>query len=102
MIRNNSTAHNSDIYPTLQEILDVKSSCYPENLHVLETSAEVPLQDMVNHTLQRILQLNEKKLSEFGKGKEGVFYMKCVFDGASSQSVYKKFYDTELEEGINE
>jgi hypothetical protein len=51
MIRNNSLTHSAEIYPTLHQILEIKSSCYPKNLQVLETSAEIPLQDMVNYTL---------------------------------------------------
>ena len=56
----------------------------------IETTAEVPLQDMLNHTLSRILELSGDQLGQEEQGKEGVLY---GFDGASSQSIYKQRFD---------
>ena len=102
MIRNSSIIHNANIYPTLHRILEAKYVCYPQNLQITETSAEVPLQDMVNHTLIRVLEIIDDDKLYVGEGeREGIFYLKCGFDGASSQSVYKQRFDeTELEEGV--
>ena len=87
MIRNNSLVHNANIYPNLHRILEAKASCYPLNINISETTAVVPLQDMLNHTLSRILELSGDQLGQEEQGKEGVLY---GFDGASSQSIYNK------------
>jgi hypothetical protein len=45
MIRNSSIKHNANIYPTLHALFKEKSNCYPEDLVVTETSA-----DLVNYS----------------------------------------------------
>ena len=90
MISNSSLVHNANIYPNLHRILEAKASCYPLNINISETTAVVPLQDMLNHTLSRILELSGDQLGQEEQGKEGVLYLKIGFDGASSQSIYNK------------
>ena len=76
----------------------------PENRTVTETSALSPLQNILDHTLSRILEIPDTKtvLQEHAKeGGSGVFIVKTGFDGASSQSLYKqKYQDTDLNEAI--
>ena len=86
MIRHSSLVHNAKIYPNLHRILEAKASCYPLNINISETTAEVPLGDMLNHTLSRILELTGDQLGQEEQGKEGVLYLKVGFDGASSQT----------------
>ena len=87
IIRNSSMTHQADIYPSLHKILEAKQLCYRDNMIIFETSAEVPLQDMVNHTLCRIMEISPGLQSIQGV-KQGVLYLKVGFDGASSQSIY--------------
>ena len=93
MIRNAAKEHNSDIFPSLHKIFEVKSKCYPPDLSITETSAKSSLQSMVNHTLTRIISLVNHKLEMLDENNmEGTFYCKTGFDGASSQKVYKQAY----------
>ena len=100
MIRNSACEHNANIFPSLHNILKVKYESYPDNLTITETSAECSLQDMVNHTLSRIMSISSEnsslsKLLHDGGGDTifGEFFMKAGFDGASSQSIYKQKYE---------
>ena len=102
IIRNNSLIHNADIYPTLHKIVEENKECYTKGLDITETQALCPLQNMLDHTLNRIFQLPESQehLQIVKSAKEdstGTLHCKIGFDGASSQSVYKqKYEETEL------
>ena len=63
ILRNSAKIHNADLYPPLSKIYEAKVSCYPEDLHITETSATCSLQNMANHTLSQLLSL---PLYEFG------------------------------------
>ena len=43
-----------DIFPTIINVMEEKNKCYPLNVDNSETHFEVPLQDMQNHTIQRL------------------------------------------------
>ncbi|XP_047138746.1 uncharacterized protein LOC105845062 [Hydra vulgaris] len=74
MIRNSSLVQNANIYPPLKTILESKADCYPKDLLITETSANCNLQNMVNHTLSRILKLNFELLQNLDKTvTHGVF-----------------------------
>ena len=102
LIRNNSLIHNADIYPTLHALLKEKNKCYPLGLNITETQALCPLQNMVDHTLERIVQVPEaqeklQNATSTDDNSTGTLHCKIGFDGASSQSVYKqKYEETEL------
>jgi hypothetical protein len=56
-----ATAKNqfADIYPSYHKIRDAKSRCYPniEGQTITEISAEIRLQDLLDHTTRRILDM---------------------------------------------
>ena len=90
MIKNASKAQFADIYPSLHKIFDIKQKCYPEDLQITETSAQCSLQNMVNHTLSRILVVSEdnlQSLTDPAQVLHGTLFLKAGFDGASSQSI---------------
>ena len=99
MIRNASIQQNANIFPSLHNILEAKTKCYPNDLKVTETSAECSLQNMVDHTLNSVISLSEDKMKEQfsslngDENIKGTFYVKVGFDGSSSQSIYKQRYD---------
>ena len=99
MIRNSALKQNANIYPTLQTLRSVKSECYPDNVHITETSAKTSLQSLVDKTLSRVLLMCETELKEVDTcEKSGTMFMKAGFDGASGQSIYnKKFEYTDLQ-----
>ena len=102
LIRNASLRQNADIFPPLTSIMSAKSSCYPPDQDIQETSARVPLQSMLDHTLSRILEISLGNLSEVNTNCNGILYVKGGMDGASSQSIYhQRFEETNLEDGKN-
>ena len=99
-IRNASLKHHADFLPPLTSILNAKISCYPNSQEVKETSAKVPLQSMLDHTLSRIIETSLDSLGEVhAQNVAGTLHVKAGMDGASSQSIYhQKYDDTDLEE----
>ena len=55
--------------PSYKKIIAVKRNCYPEKEAVIvtETSAEVKLQPLLDHTVSRILQAQGSILANYGK-----------------------------------
>lgn len=82
------------IFPSYNKILTAKKQCYPDNVCITETSAEVTLQNLLDHTTKRIfltkLNLEIHNIKEHGL----VLHSKWGCDGASGQSEFKqKFSD---------
>lgn len=47
----------ANIYPSYNVIAEAKQHCYPKNISVTESSAQVPLQDLVDHIVKRLVQV---------------------------------------------
>ena len=73
----------NDIFPSLKSIQSVKSSCYPQETEITETSALCNLQSLLDHTASRILQLDSQKLIGIEPGCSGTLYLKMRMDGAT-------------------
>jgi len=56
-IRLSAKKKNVNIYPTYEQILEAKRKCYPKNLQVKETSCEINIQDLLDHTIVRIFTI---------------------------------------------
>ena len=90
MIRNSSKQQNADIYPTLHELLLEKQKCYPSDIEFTETTAFTSLQSMCDHTLSRLMELDETQISLqpiIPNENEGILYFKVGFGGASFQKI---------------
>ncbi|XP_046802342.1 uncharacterized protein LOC124418816 isoform X1 [Lucilia cuprina] len=75
---------------TYKCIRQAKKYCYPTNINVTESSAFVPLQDLLNHTTNRlILSIGVKKLISL-QNKELVLLTKWGFDGTTGHTQYKQ------------
>ncbi|CAH0560640.1 unnamed protein product [Brassicogethes aeneus] len=59
--------HNAPIYPSYHKVLDAKKRCYPSGIGVTETSAEVKLQELLDHTSDRILLAQEEIIDSLDK-----------------------------------
>ena len=57
-IRAISKEKGADIWPSYKEIQSAKLECRPEEIEVSDHSAFVPLQQLLNHTTKRILDLD--------------------------------------------
>lgn len=88
-LRNRTLEKKSNIFPSYNNVRLAKEECLPsppEKWHVTDDSAEVTLQDLVNHTTRRIfesvglnLEINEFRL-----------ICKVGFDGTTGLSIYKQ------------
>lgn len=95
-VKNASKTVCHDIYPSIHEIRKVKLKCYPEGLNISEISASSNLQNLLDHTLSRILELTDLDLFfQNSTSDVGIFQLKAGFDGASSQSIYCQKYELE-------
>ena len=47
--------HGFKALPSYHEVLLAKKSCYPENIYVSGMEFSIPLQNLLDHTVQRIL-----------------------------------------------
>lgn len=86
-----------------KKVLKAKKQCYPENIDITETSAHQPLQDLLEHTAKRIVNIDsvsEVIFSTFEPKSDcelAVDYRLCCkwgFDGATGQSQYKQQFST--------
>lgn len=85
---------NSDMLPSYKILNNAKSMCYPpsSSIEVTDTSAKVKLQDLLDHTIGRILMIggvyrpSQRRLKLFSKWG-------C--DGSSGQSEYKQVLQDE-------
>ncbi|KAJ8676588.1 hypothetical protein QAD02_012375 [Eretmocerus hayati] len=81
---------NDEVYPLYKHIQQAKKRCYPENVYITERKAWVELQDLLNHSCNRILMtIDDSVLAEF-RGKQFIFHVKWGLDGASAQQTIKQ------------
>jgi len=102
-IREEALKRNADIYPSYNCILKAKNNCRPiplDCIKISETCATLPLQNLLDHTARRIvelqsnvfhhgLELNNKKTLNV------VLHSSWGFDGSSGHSNYHQKYQTE-------
>lgn len=102
-IRENGISHNSPIYPSYDKILDAKKNCYPKDITITETRAEVKLQSLLNHTCRRMLLVQKDFIKELPSDTCGKLNLivKWGFDGSSGQSEYKQRFSDENSSDAN-
>ncbi|KAK3933073.1 Ribosome-recycling factor, chloroplastic [Frankliniella fusca] len=61
-LREKVAQHGADIFPCYNTVLSAKKACTPPSLIVTETSAEVPLQSLVDHNTRRLVGLLERSV----------------------------------------
>lgn len=85
-----------DIFPSYKKILEAKQKCYPTNVAVTETAVTVNLQNMLDHTTERILNTVENTpvgLETF-KDQTLILHTKWGCDGASGQSEFMQSFSS--------
>ena len=92
-IRALSKNKNADIWPSYQKIKKSKLSCRPSEIEVGDSFASVPLQNLLNHTTEQILEKNESlkaNMTDLAEKNGGylnaVLIFKFGFDGSGSHS----------------
>lgn len=94
IVRNFAT----DMFPSYKMIQVEKTLCYPNDVSISETTAEVPLQSLLDHTATRLLnsQINVFELRSINPSDEMVLISKWGFDGSSSHTQYKQKFISEF------
>ena len=87
-------AHNADIFPNYHILLQAKKKFYPNKVEITDYSAEVELQSLLDHTIQRLVSVQLEVLQQVRVGIDTLPTLNVVFkwgcDGASRQSQYKQ------------
>lgn len=81
-------------------MLEAKNRCYPTDIRVTESSAEINLQSLLDHTSNRIVESQMPVFDSLPESeKEFVLIGKWGFDGSTGHSEYKqKFSDSEIDD----
>lgn len=92
--RSEALKKNSNLIPSYYAVAKAKEECYPKNITVTESSAEVGLQELFDHTFQRIVKIEsvvsvlEKMPPDELENLELVF--KYGMDGSGGHQLYKQ------------
>ncbi|XP_043471258.1 uncharacterized protein LOC122504283 [Leptopilina heterotoma] len=100
-IRSNSIRHLCKLYPSYKNVLQAKKECYPScyDLSVTECKAEVKLQALLDHTVQRILLVQNDVIQRLPQNDVKNLHLICKWgcDGTSAQSRYKQKFDDDID-----
>lgn len=89
VLRTSLRSHNIDVLPSYKALTEAKKEAIPRNCQVTETSAEVNLQELMDHTAKRILSsMNDMELQSLPTSLNMLSKWGC--DGSSGQSAYKQ------------
>jgi len=93
-IRKVAKENNCKLYPSYNNVLKAKKRCYPPrtNMTITESRAEVTLQALLDHTVERILFLQRDVLDTLSVENVKNMHLICKWgcDGSSGQSIYKQ------------
>lgn len=89
-LRQGAIDHGIDLYPSYHNVLEAKKECHPPGINVFENGAEVPLQNLLNHTVTRLLQFLDLPFSS--ELQQLTLQVKYGFDGASNFSLVKQTF----------
>lgn len=81
---------NCSLYPPYKMVLETKKACYPMGMTFDSMKAEVPLQNLLDHTTARLLMLQEDaiQISSQRTSPQYELVTKYGFDGSGSHSLY--------------
>ena len=92
----------SDIYPPYNTLVKAKLACYPpsEAITVSETSAEIQLQALLDHTISRLVSVQEEVFERVLNCDPMIFKLICKWgcDGSGGHKQYKQKFINEGEE----
>ena len=85
---------NANMYVSWENLVKARNLCHPPGIMVTAKVARVPLQNLLSHTVKRIMKLQSNVIVYLASIKtDKVLLMKLIgkygFDGSSGQSQYK-------------
>lgn len=100
-IRAASIQHNCKLYPSYKYVLQAKKECYPSatDITIIECSAEIKLQALLDHTVQRILLIQKDVIKSLTSDNVRYVNLICKWgcDGTSGQSSFKQKFDDDTD-----
>ncbi|CAL4199952.1 unnamed protein product [Meganyctiphanes norvegica] len=97
-LRLSCKAKNADIFPTYRHVGVARLLCYPKTIQVNQTVAEVPLQSLLNHTAERLLNLKKELIKtikpEVGRLKLNLS-VKWGYDGSTGSTEWRQRFMTD-------
>ncbi|XP_044572126.1 uncharacterized protein LOC123257374 [Drosophila ananassae] len=85
--------HHSDIYPSYNQVIEAKMQCRPKGIEVTETTAQVSLQNLLNHSAERIIQMQKDVFKQSLDSSVVKLICSYGFDGSTGQSAYKQKFE---------
>lgn len=89
-----SRLRKADLYPSYHEVAEAKKLSYPDNIVCTETHCEVPLKDLVYHTVDKIFKC--ANLTDVLEETKLVIEWKYSLDSSSGHSQYKQKSNEEV------
>ena len=91
MTRSGANKRGANLYPSYHNILEAKKRCYPDGIVVNDFKAEVPLQNLLNHTGTRLIQVQKCVLDKEIQGPKSLELLsKWGYDSATGQHIYNQ------------
>lgn len=88
--------NNCKLYPSYEKVMRAKKRCYPPSyaIRFTESSAEVQLQALLDHTVDRILLVQNEVIRRLTQDNVRKMDLICKWgcDGSSGQSEYKQTF----------
>ncbi|KAG5886038.1 hypothetical protein JTB14_000017 [Gonioctena quinquepunctata] len=95
IIRSNALEESCNLYPNYEFVIKAKKKCYPDNILITESSAEIQLQSLLDHTIKRLgLALGDVFSGLTEIKLDNIWLMsKWGCDGTSGQAEYKQSFE---------
>lgn len=105
VVRSQAMKTRCKIFPAYYLVREAKRLCYPDSdaITITETSAEVQLQALLNHSVKRIVEVQKEVLEALKEDDliNLVLISKWGCDGSSGQSEYKQRFEDESKSDAN-
>ena len=103
-----SKEHEADIWPTYDDIKEVKKSCHPANISYGETAVIVPLAERLRHNDERLVKIYDVRFQGLLKPVPdgGTLDLdsedKIGFDGSTGNSMFNQAFSLENRDASDE
>ncbi|KAF2887918.1 hypothetical protein ILUMI_18255 [Ignelater luminosus] len=100
-IQSGTKKREANIYPPYNIIAQAKQQCYPDNISVTESEAQIPLQDLLDHTVKRLVQVQSEVLEQRIPDNVDIINIlyKWSLDGSGGHSIYKQNFSNNAKYG---
>lgn len=97
MLHFGAISRNADIYPPYYKLLEAKKACYPAGIEISDLGVQIPLQNLLDITVYRFLQICDKEVLEKIVNRVLIMTTKWGMDGTANLSAFKKILKMILE-----